>query len=379
MWRLLLLLVPLAGLAYVLWHVWGLLPLPSPWRWAVVGVGLLAFLCLFPAMTRGIDSLPMPLATALYGVGTSSLVVLLYAFLAFLLLDLVRLTGLLPPSALRDNWWTLLGIALLIGGLLVGGNLRYRHKTVVRLALTTPLPLERELRIVMASDLHLGYHIRRGELRTWVDMINSERPDVVLLAGDVVDRSARPLLADAMAEELQRIEAPVYACLGNHEYYLGVPQAAAFLQQAGVTLLRDSVVDIGDLLLVGRDDRTNPRRLSLHQLLMEAPHRGGDSRGVVSDEAPGGGAGRYVIVLDHQPLGLEEAAEEGVDFQLSGHTHHGQVFPASLLTDAIYTVSHGSYALGRTRYYVSSGLGIWGCKARIGTRSELIVATLSPL
>ena len=67
-------------------------------------------------------------------------------------------------------------------------------------------------------DLHLGYHNRRKELSRWVDIINAEHPDLILIGGDIIDISVRPLLEENMAAELRRLKAPVYACLGNHEY-----------------------------------------------------------------------------------------------------------------------------------------------------------------
>ena len=232
------------------------------------------------------------------------------------------------------------------------------HKRRHAVELTTAKPLGRDLRIVMMSDLHLGYHNPRAELARWVDMVNAERPDLVLIAGDIVDMSLRPLRDDGMAAELRRIDAPVYACLGNHEYHSGLSESAAFLREAGVRLLRDGSAELGGLVLVGRDDRSNPRRKSLGALM----------RGV--DRS------KYVILLDHQPYHLEQAERAGVDFQLSGHTHHGQLWPVSWITDAIYEDAYGPWRRGRTHYYVSSGMGIWGGKFRIGTCSEYVVATL---
>ena len=87
---------------------------------------------------------------------------------------------------------------------------------------------------------------------------------------------------------------------------------------------------------------------------------------------------RFTIVLDHQPYHLEEAEEAGADFQFSGHTHHGQIWPGNWLTDAMYEKAFGAYQRGDTRYYISSGMGIWGGKFRIGTRSEYIVLKLRP-
>jgi len=155
------------------------------------------------------------------------------------------------------------------------------------------------------------------------------------------------------------LKAPVVACLGNHEYYAGQPNSLGFYEKAGIRLLRDEVLQMGNLAIVGRDDRTNFKRKAVKAL----------TAGIDSS--------KYVILLDHQPYHLEDAEQNGVDFQLSGHTHHGQVWPISWITESIYECAFGSHQRGNTRYYVSSGIGIWGGKFRIGTRSEYVVAKLS--
>ena len=115
---------------------------------------------------------------------------------------------------------------------------------------------------------------------------------------------------------------------------------------------------MGGLCIVGRDDRSNPRRRSVAELMGRADR------------------GKYTIVMDHQPYHLERTERAGADFQLSGHTHHGQLWPISWITESIYECAAGPWQRGQTRYYVSSGMGIWGGKFRIGTSSEYIVATL---
>ena len=160
-----------------------------------------------------------------------------------------------------------------------------------------------------------------------------------------------------MVEEFHRLKAPVYACLGNHEYYAGNPEAQQFFKDAGIRLLIDSVAQIDSCItIIGRDDRTNMRRKQLKDYSVDK--------------------NSYTIVLDHQPYNLDRAEAAGVDFQLSGHTHRGQVWPISWITDRIYECSWGSYQRGKTQFYVSSGIGIWGGKFRIGTQSEYIVAEL---
>ena len=162
-----------------------------------------------------------------------------------------------------------------------------------------------------------------------------------------------------MAEEFHRLTAPVYACLGNHEHFGGDANARQFYKDAGIRLLIDEAAVIDSaIVVIGRDDRSSRHRKSVEELMSTVNSH-------------------YTILLDHQPYELEKAEAAGVDFQLSGHTHRGQVWPISWITDAIYECSWGSHQRGNTQFYISSGLGLWGGKFRIGTQSEYIVATLS--
>jgi predicted MPP superfamily phosphohydrolase len=239
-------------------------------------------------------------------------------------------------------------------GLFVYGHLHYKHKVRQELTITSH-KMTKPVKAVLLSDLHIGYHNQRDEVHRWIDLINDEKPDMILIAGDIIDGSIRPLKEQRIYEEFQRLKAPVYACLGNHEYYSGEPGALKFYQQAGIHLLRDSVVSVGDLCIIGRDDATNMRRKPVAELSSAVDYS------------------KFTILLDHQPHHLEKAEEAGIDFQFSGHTHRGQVWPISWITDAIYECSWGSHQRGNTRYYVSSGIGIWGGMFRIGTRSEYVV------
>ena len=363
MWMMSFMLLPLAAIVYLSWHVWTLLPLNAGWKVLIVALGIVAFLLLFSSMGRMTDRLPLWLASIVYEIGTSSIFVMLYLVMVFLVLDLGRLVHLVPRSLLYGNGYTAIVLLVLIGGIFVYGNLHYNNKVRVDLQLSADKPLPREYKVVMASDLHLGYHNLRKELARWVDMINAEKPDVILIAGDIIDGSMRPLVEERMAEEFHRLTAPVYACLGNHEYYAGEPKAQQFYRDAGIHLLIDEVATVDSCIaIIGRDDRMNMRRKPIADL--------------VADKI-GGSRGRlFTILLDHQPYHLDRAEQAGIDFQLSGHTHRGQVWPISWITDHVYECSWGSHQRGHTRYYVTSGLGIWGGKFRIGTQSEYVVATI---
>lgn len=352
---LFVLLIPLLGLAFVGWHLWMLLPLSWVWKSVIIALGIACFLSLFLDLTGTLDHLPLPLARVLYQVGTTSILVLLYMAMVFLLLDLGRLLHLVPYSWLHANAVISVGLFGLLFAVFLYGNIRYYNKVRVPLNVTSAKPLDREYTVVMASDLHLGYHNTRRNLALWVDMMNAEHPDAILIAGDIIDISVRPLMAENMAAEFRRLQAPVYACLGNHEYYAQEPLARRFFAQAGIRLLRDSCAVEGSLCIIGRDDRTNPHRLSLGKLMQQAD------------------SSRYCILLDHQPYHLEQAEKAGIDFQFSGHTHQGQIWPVSWITSLLYECAWGEHQRGSTRYYISSGLGIWGGKYRIGTQSEYVV------
>lgn len=354
---LLFMLLPLLGNVYVLWHVWRIVPF-APWgKWLVVVLMFLAFLLLFVSMREHLR-MPMAVATVVYEISTSWLIILLYLAMVFLLLDVGRLVHLVPSSLLKDSWTGVLSVGGVLLSVFIYGNIHYHHKYRQPIELTTTKAMERPLKVIMASDLHIGYHNRRAELARWVDMMNQEKADLILIAGDIIDNSTRPLDEERVHEEFRRLNAPVVACLGNHEYYAGEPNSMQFYKKAGITLLRDSVITIDDVCIIGRDDRTNPHRKSVAELMRQVDKE------------------KYVIVLDHQPYHLDRVEKAGADFQLSGHTHHGQVWPISWITDAVYECAFGEWQRGNTRYYVSSGLGIWGGKFRIGTRSEYIVATI---
>ena len=343
---------------YVSWHVWRVLPFSTPVKVIVMLIMLLALCCMM--MQFKSDSVPLGMATAMYEIGNSWLVIMFYLLMAFLVLDIGRLIHLVPASWLKDNAITSLALTGAMLVTFIGGNIHYHNKQRQEINLTTNKHLERPLKIVMLSDLHAGFHNRRAEVGRWVDLINAEHADLILIAGDMIDGNVRPLLAQGTAEELKRLNAPTLACVGNHEYITGIDKSLELISQTGINLLRDSSLTIGNATIVGRDDRMNRHRKSVEQLMQTANRD------------------NYIILLDHQPYHLEEAEQNGVDLQLSGHTHRGQVWPLNWVTKKMYECDYGSYRRGNTDYYVSSGIGIWGGKFRIGTDSEYVVINVSP-
>lgn len=343
----------LALTGYVSWHLWRISP--SGWKLDVTGLFVLWMATMFAGFAYT-ERVPVRAATVLYEVGNTWMIAFLYLLLVFLLADIASLCHLLPKTLLKDSAAGLLGAVGIVALIMTLGAIHYPHKYREELTIETDKPLEQSLTIVLASDLHIGYHNRKAELARWVDLINAEKPDLVLIGGDIIDRSLRPVTEGRYEEEFRRIEAPVLTVLGNHETYAGLPQAEQFFQAAGIRVLKDSVAHFKGVDVIGRKDRSTPGRAALRDLAA--------------------GLEGFTLVLDHQPSHLEEAEAAGIDFQFSGHTHRGQVWPVSWATDLMFEKAWGHYRKGGTRYYISSGLGLWGAKIRVGTRSEYLVLKL---
>ncbi|HOH55713.1 MAG TPA: metallophosphoesterase [Paludibacteraceae bacterium] len=326
-------------------------------------VYLLLFACSMVGLIFG-DSMPLPLSKIITFTGYSFLLVVAYLFLCFLLVDAVRLVNYLfhfaPGGMTTFRFWSMMSGLLIISVAMIIGNYKFNHPKIVHLELQSNKPLQKkEMKIVAASDIHLGNDIDKNYLKKYVRLINDQQPDIILLAGDICDRSLKPLIHQKMNEELENLKAPlgVYAIPGNHEYYTeNFQKTLQFYESSGIKVLTDSVLLVNDsFYLAGRKDRMDKNRKKLSTLLSTFA------------------ADKPVILLDHQPSALNEAVQNNVDLQLSGHTHEGQVFPANLIVEWVFEAGYGYYKKGKTHLYVSSGLGLWGPPYRIGTQSEIVV------
>lgn len=330
--------------------------LPPAIKGIIIGAMTLVTCSMFASMLlRGAD-LPAWLSRSLFQTGSVWLVFLLYMVLSLALLDV--LAGLRCP--IPHRFWAALVFSIII---LVAGNWRYHHPKIKEVKIEGLLPHSPRtpLTIVGISDVHLGEGTGVEALARYVDLINAQHPDIVVIAGDLIDNSVYPLYRDHMAKELHGIEAPlgIYMVPGNHEYISGIKATEQFIATTPITLLRDSTVTLpGGIQLIGRDDKSNHKRRSLSSLLKDV------------DPA------RPIIVLDHQPYGVAETDALGVDLLFCGHTHRGQVWPLTWVTDRLFEQSHGYRQWSNTHVYVSQGLSLWGPPFRIGSESELVVFKL---
>lgn len=302
-----------------------------------------------------------------------------YLFLSTLLVDIVRLGCWWlwkKPALLFSNYVVTKFIAFCVvtGVTIIILSVGYYHATRPQVN-TVELDVHKyagklnSLNIVAASDLHLGTINGRANLQRWVNGINSLQPDIVLLAGDVFDDNPSPVERKQLGLILEQIKAPmgVYFASGNHEIYGNLHRATAYLSKHYVIPLLDQAVLIdSSFYVIGRLDHSHgpgsqakTERKSLKEL-MEG----------LDDTKP-------IIVMDHQPLELEKAAQAAIDIQVSGHTHKGQIWPFSFITKQIYTLDGGYMKKGNSHFFVSQGLGTWGPPVRIGTRSEIVQLKVS--
>ena len=306
--------------------------------------------------------------------GSLYLALMLNLFFALLALDIFRLAN----RAFRffPNTWAadpqrigLIAFAAVCGVSvlgLVGGYFNALHPRLRALDIRIDRPAgggRDSLNVVAASDIHLGTIMDSRKLETIVARINALEPEIVLLPGDIVDESVSIAEEERMISALRSIKAPlgVFSVPGNHEYYGGFAKNMEYLGRGGVRVLQDEAVTVdGAFVLAGRKDPTairfGEKRKTLPEIL----------EGAEVDRA------LPVILLDHQPVHLKEAEDAGVDFQLSGHTHAGQLFPLNLINKRIYEQYWGYLRKGRTQYYVSCGVGTWGPPVRTGSIPEIV-------
>lgn len=306
---------------------------------------------------RFIGSVPLLSMIGFYWMAVFYLLIVLLPVTHIVLL-LSKLTALPRHSVQKAAGYAVL--VLLIG--LIGYGSYNAYSPVIR---TYELQIEKDagnldnLNIVMASDMHFGLLSGKSHAERMVKEINALEPDIVLFPGDIIDDDLDAYLRQGIDEILTGLEARygVYASLGNHDRDpAGLNELIRVLESSGMTVLYDESINVGDqLTLVGRKDYSDRNRENLASLMQNLDRS------------------KPVIVLDHQPNALEEAREQGVDLVVSGHTHRGQVFPAHLITQALFENDYGYLQQGSFHSIVTSGYGFWGPPIRFGSRSEIVM------
>ena len=261
-----------------------------------------------------------------------------------------------------------------------------RHPVIKSIDITiNNLPLSwRNKQIVQLSDVHLGTVNGAAFMQNVASRVNKLKPELILITGDLFDGMGGA--QDDLVPALNTLKAAkgVYFVTGNHEGYLGLKKPLSILRQTHIRVLDNEVVDVEGLQIVGVGYPDYRLRNNVHEFLM--------SSGAYDPKKPS-------ILMYHTPTNVADvntdrgtqqtkaywrpdtsmslAREAGIDLQLSGHTHQGQLFPFNLLTRTIYNgYDYGLHNEENFQLYVTSGTGTWGPPMRIGTSSEIVLITL---
>ena len=307
-------------------------------------------------------------------IGSCWIAIMLYGFLMSFAIDIFRIigwAGKIKPNFIYDNYMLakafIFGAFCIIVSIIFGvGFSKALHPRITHLEISIDKQAGHlnKLRAVMISDLHLG-HIHGDKFLTRVvDIINQQNPDIVFLAGDIYDGAIAPVIDNDLGANFNKLKTKygVYFAIGNHEYLGarqmtdGLEKAVEYLISRGVQPLLDTVELIdGSFYVAGRKDKTDIERKSIPEILNDA-----------DNSLP-------LIILDHQPFNLHEAEQAEIDLQLSGHTHHGQMFPLNYLISRMYEKDWGFLQKNKTHYYISCGVGTWGPPIRTAGFSEIVV------
>jgi uncharacterized protein len=299
---------------------------------------------------------------------------MLYGFMFFLLSDIVllilRITHLINIDHIPVyRKWSFI-ITISVSSLfIIGGFINAIFPVVKQYDITINKPAGKikQLRIAAVSDIHLGSIIRKRSIKKLSVILQQLNPDMILLLGDIIDGEIGPVLRGDLLQyfTIPKSTDGLFAITGNHEFIGGGSKTIPYIESKGIRVLKDEMVTLeGGIQLIGRIDRDSFRfygkeRLPLNQLMKQADTT------------------KPVILLDHQPFHLDDVAKEGVDLQLSGHTHNGQMWPLNYLTSKIYELSYGYLKKGNSHIIVSSGYGLWGPRVRSGSRSEVLLINIS--
>ncbi|NLZ33690.1 MAG: metallophosphoesterase [Clostridiales bacterium] len=227
--------------------------------------------------------------------------------------------------------------------------------------------IKEPINIVMISDIHLGNIIRNKRLKKMVQTVNSLNPDIIAIAGDIVDSNITPFTERNMAEEFSHLKSKygTYAVLGNHDLMTkSIDKIIKILSENKVTVLRDEAILIDNsFYIIGRDDIT----IKLYTKKNRKP---------LIDITKNLDNSKPLILIDHNPKDIKESYNANIDLQLSGHTHKGQISPLNFVTKRAFEIDYGHLQKNNFNVIVSSGYGTWGPPIRLGSKSEIVVIKL---
>lgn len=312
------------------------------------------------------------LSNTLVSIGSFALGFFLYAVMLIVLFDFIRLINhfipFYPAFITVDYQKTKMILGLISVGIVTSiffiGYFNARTPKVKNLEMVINKTAAdfKELNIVAVSDIHLGTMVNKSKTKRLIAKINELDPDLVIIAGDIIDDNIEVVKYYHLLEYFKELKPKygVYSCLGNHEYISRAHNELDLFEQNGIQMLKDTTVFVNkQFYIIGRDD-------------VQGKIVSGVERKSLDDLTKDIDFNYPVILLDHQPYKLNETTEFAIDFQFSGHTHNGQIWPANYITGLLFEQDWGYLKKKNTHFYISSGFGTSAMPIRVGNDSEIV-------
>jgi predicted MPP superfamily phosphohydrolase len=294
----------------------------------------------------------------------------LYVFLCVLLLDIFLIINLvikvIPSKTLKSQSFRRTGltaIMIIAFGVTVAGIINFNTIRVSDYEITIPRKSSSltSLKIAFVSDFHLKKGIGVWFVEKFVKKVHEINPDIILFGGDIIEGHSESGSMEQFESLISSVRPKYgsYGVLGNHEHYAGQDKGS-FFTKSGIVILSDTIKRIDKAFtLAGRNDSHAGSRKSIGELLAGQ-----------NDSLP-------VILIDHRPQEYDQISKTLTDIVLSGHTHNGQLFPINFTTRRMYPLSYGHMQAGRTHFFVSSGIRLWGPPVRTVGKSEILVVNIN--
>jgi predicted MPP superfamily phosphohydrolase len=300
-------------------------------------------------------------------IGSYWFAVMAYGLIILTFVDIIRFINnklnIVKLNHINSGYFTVVVIAFIVF-LMVYGTINAKNIQLVEYSsyLKNNKNLSKDYNIVLISDIHIGSFITKKQIRESIEMINKENPDIVIIAGDIVDNNIEPFEENGMDEEFKKIKSKfgVYGVLGNHDNFgSDVEKTIKTFKKSNINMLIDDSIIINDEInIIGRNDKSISRngngRTDLKSLLKSFDNN------------------KVNILVDHQPIEYDNAKSNNIDLILSGHTHAGQFFPVGIITKRIFKNHWGQKSFSNMDSIVSCGLGTWGPPIRVLTKSEIV-------
>ena len=312
------------------------------------------------------------ISIALVKIGSILISYFLYTLIIIVFIDIIRLINkIIPlyPKFIKSNYQKtklIIGISsfIIVSAIVSYGYINALSPKIKKLNIVINKNENgfKELNIVAVSDIHLGISVNKRKTKKLIKKINELKPDLVIFGGDLIDENIKVVEYFNLLKYFKNIKSKygVYSCMGNHEYISRAYKDLNYYEENGINMLRDTAVKIQDkFYIISRDD-------------ISGINISGTKRKTLKDLTKNIDLKLPVILLDHQPCELEKTADYAIDFQFSGHTHNGQVWPFNYITGMIFEEDWGYLKKKNTHFYISSGYGTAVIPIKICSDAEIV-------